>query len=129
MRRKAGVSASLILAALILVVFALGGCTNTDSGTTIQPSRSDMVACASINDTVEGVFAKLSTAGQQEAAQTTLQLGLEAANTHLESEAHRLQSDAIAANQTAVDQDLSDMAKTCDQMGIGPKSTSHLGTG
>ena len=113
-----------LLVLLTVLVIVGAGCKTTQSGSTaVTPGSADYLACAAINNMVEGAYATSGSSAQEVAGQDVISRSEVANNPTLVSDAHQLQSDANAGNQSAVNTDLANMAQTCSSMGIGPTTS------
>ena len=100
---------------------ALVGCSSPAKPVSTPPptyARSDLVACAAVD--ADFTLIKDHKTVPAAIAQRVVTSGEAAQNDDLRTEARVLQADVTDANQSGVEQELTDLGSTCNAIGVGP---------
>ena len=100
---------------------ALVGCSSPAKPASAPPptyARSDLVACAAVD--ADFTLIKDHKTVPAAIAQRVVTSGEGAHSNDLRTEARTLEADVTDANQSGVEQELSDLGSTCDALGVGP---------
>jgi hypothetical protein len=110
--------------ALVAATVGLVGCSSsghvaaTKARGQVQATRTDMVACASV-DAVYGLVSRHETVPTK-IAQRVISSSESAENGRLQIEARTLQADVEKADGVGVENDMSALGATCNSLGVGP---------
>ncbi len=108
---------------VVSVIYANSHSTNKTPSSSSSPTPLDMVASATINNEVEGAYTNESYAEKVQRGQAMLGYIADSKDATLMREANQLQADANAGSQSAVNNDLANLAQRCETLGIGPTSS------